>query len=89
MSGQHHLAGVIGATEENTAPYEYNPDLARQLLEEANYDPNNKITILGRGTRIPKQVEVYEAIQFYLQQVGMNVEINVVEVQTFLDSRNC
>jgi peptide/nickel transport system substrate-binding protein len=81
--------GVIGATEENTAPYEYNPGLARQLLEEASYDPNSQITILGRDGRIPKQVEVYEAVQFYLQQVGMNVEINVAEVQTFLDSRNC
>jgi peptide/nickel transport system substrate-binding protein len=81
--------GVIGATERNTAPYEYNPTLARQLLQEANYNPNNKITLLGRGTRIPKQVEVYEAIQGYLKAVGINVEINIIEVQTLLERRNC
>jgi ABC-type transport system substrate-binding protein len=81
--------GVIGATERNTAPYKYDPVLARQLLQEANYNPNNKITIMGRGTRIPKQVEVYEAIQGYLKTVGMNVDIKVIEVKAFIDHRNC
>ena len=71
--------GIIGATEENTTPYEYNPTLARQLLAEANYDPANKMTIMGRATRIPKNVEVYEAMQGYLEDVGMNVDILVAE----------
>jgi peptide/nickel transport system substrate-binding protein len=71
--------GITGATERNTAPYEYNPELSKQLLAEANYDPNNLIRITGRSTRIPKQVEVYEAIQGYLETVGMDVEINIVE----------
>jgi peptide/nickel transport system substrate-binding protein len=71
--------GITGATERNTAPYEYNPELSKQLLAEANYDPDNLIRITGRSTRIPKQVEVYEAIQGYLEEVGMNVEINIVE----------
>ena len=71
--------GIIGATERNTAPYEYDPTLARQLLEEANYDPENKITIMGRATRIPKNVEVYEAMQGYLSDVGFNVDILVAE----------
>ena len=67
--------GVIGASERNTAPYEYNPELSRQLLAEANYDPANTISIMGRATRIPKQVEVYEAIHSYLEEVGINAEI--------------
>ena len=71
--------GIIGATERNTAPYEYNPTLSRQLLAEANYDPDNKMTIMGRATRIPKNVEVYEAMQGYLSDVGMNVDILVAE----------
>jgi ABC-type transport system substrate-binding protein len=71
--------GVIGASARNTAPYEYNPDLSRQLLAEANYDPDNVIQMMGRATRIPKQVEIYEAVQAYLQDVGMNVEIQIVE----------
>jgi len=77
--GNIMFPGVLGATERNTAPFEYNPALSRQLLQEANYNPNNQITITGRATRIPKQVEVYEAIQGYLAAVGMNVKVNVVE----------
>jgi len=71
--------GVIGATVENTAPYEYNPAKAKQLLAEAGYDPKNVIKITGRATRIPKQVEIYEAIHAYAKAAGINMEINVVE----------
>jgi ABC-type transport system substrate-binding protein len=71
--------GVIGATEENTAPYEYNPEKARQLLQQAGYDPANEIDIFTRSTRIPKQVEVAEAYQAYMSQVGITADINVIE----------
>jgi peptide/nickel transport system substrate-binding protein len=81
--------GVIGATERNSAPYEYDPDLSRQLLEEANYDSNNLIRIQGRANRIPKQTEVYEAMQAYLQEVGMNVEISVLEPSVRSGLREC
>ena len=81
--------GVIGATEANTKPYEYNPAKAKQLLAEANYDPKNVIKLTGRASRIPKQLEVYEAVQSYLKQVGMNVEINVVEPSIRNGFRQC
>jgi ABC-type transport system substrate-binding protein len=81
--------GVIGATERNAAPYEYNPALSQQLLDEAGYDPSNVIKISGRASRIPKQPEVYEAMQAYLQQVGMNVEINVLEPSLRSALREC
>jgi ABC-type transport system substrate-binding protein len=71
--------GVIGATEDNTKPYQYDPVRAQQLLAEADYNPENVIRLTGRATRVPKQVEIYEAIQAYTQQVGLNVELNVVE----------
>lgn len=81
--------GVIGATAENTAPYEYDPQLARQLLKEADYNPDNVIKITGRSSRIPKQVEIYEAIQAYMQDAGMNVELNVVEPAIRTNISNC
>ena len=81
--------GVVGATERNTAPYEYNPDLSRQLLQEAQYDPKNVIKITGRAARIPKQVEVYEAMDSYLDEVGINAEINVVEPSVRDSLRDC
>jgi hypothetical protein len=58
-------------------------------LEEANYDPKNVIKISGRAARIPKLVEVYEAMHGYLETVGMNVEINVVEPSVRNDLRRC
>ncbi len=81
--------GIIGATERNTAPYEYNPDLSRQLLQEANYDPKNEISIMGRASRIPKNVEVYESVQAYLQDVGMNVTIELVEASIRSERTQC
>ena len=81
--------GVIGASERNTAPYEYNPELSRQLLAEANYNPENVIAIMGRATRIPKQVEVYEAMQAYMADVGMNVEIELVEASVRTERTSC
>jgi hypothetical protein len=58
-------------------------------LQEAQYDPKNVIKITGRATRIPKQVEVYEAMDSYLDGVGINAEINVVEASVRDDLRQC
>ena len=60
--------GIIGATEANTAPYEYNPELSRQLLQDANYNPENKITLISRGVRVAKQTEISEAVHAYLNE---------------------
>ena len=81
--------GVIGATERNTAPYEYDPEKAKQLLAEANYDPNNVIRVGGRSARIPKQVELYESIHGFLTEVGINAEITVLEPSVRNELRNC
>lgn len=81
--------GIIGATERNTAPYKYDPTLARQLLKEADYNFDNKITIMGRSARIPKNVEVYEAMQGYLSDVGMNVDILVAESSVRRSMNRC
>jgi peptide/nickel transport system substrate-binding protein len=82
-------AGVIGATERNIAPYEYNPSLAKQLLEEANYDFDTEIKMVTRGSRIPKQVEVVEAMHGYLDEVGVNVDLQVVESSVRQEYRGC
>ena len=53
--------------------YEYNPELAKQLLEEAGYDFNHTFRILyyysDQGT-----IDFMEAIAYYLGEVGMKVE---------------
>jgi ABC-type transport system substrate-binding protein len=81
--------GIVGATERNTAPYEYNPDLSRQLLEEAGYNPQNKITISSRAARVVKQVEVSEALQSYWADVGINAEIQIIEPSIRSERTQC
>jgi peptide/nickel transport system substrate-binding protein len=81
--------GVIGATRENTAPFTYDPVLSRRLLNEAGYDFDNVFSLISRGARIPKQVEVLEAVQAYLRDVGVKVELTIVDLQRWLDLRNC
>ena len=71
--------GIIGATESNTAPYEYNPELSRQLLAEADYNPDNTITLISRGVRVAKQTEISEAVHGYLNEVGISFEFQIVE----------
>ncbi|MBM3942723.1 MAG: hypothetical protein FJ316_07365 [SAR202 cluster bacterium] len=87
--GNFAWPGVTGATQSNTAPYEYNPTLSKQLLQEAGYDPKNKIRIMGRANRIPKLPEVYEAMQAYLKNVGITAEIGVVEPAQWRKLREC
>jgi ABC-type transport system substrate-binding protein len=81
--------GVVGAREENTAPYTYDPEVSRQLLQEADYDPNTTFTFAGRSDRFPKQSEVRESIQAYLKDVGINVDIQTVESSRNRELRNC
>ena len=59
-------------------PYEYNPDLARQLLEDAGY-ADGFTTSLDAGLIgiWPASKEVAEVIAAQLGEVGVNVELNV------------
>ena len=66
--------GTVGITPENSAPYAYDPDRARQLLKDAGYDPENKIIIHTRSNKVVKDVEYAEAVVTYWTEVGINCE---------------
>ena len=72
-------SGSAGLTPENTAPYPYDPEKARQLLAEANYDPSNKIIIYSRSGNCCRDLEFQEAVIQYWQEVGVNTEFQLVE----------
>jgi peptide/nickel transport system substrate-binding protein len=71
--------GTLGITPENSAPYEYNPDLSRRLLQEAGYDPAKEIIIHTREGRVYRDVELWEAVTNYWRELGVNASVQVLE----------
>jgi len=61
-------------------PYDYNPDLARRLIKEAFPDGyKEKIVIWSTNGRYAKDRAVSEAVQGYLNEVGLQTEFRVWE----------
>jgi peptide/nickel transport system substrate-binding protein len=77
------------AYNEELEPYPYDPDKARALLEEAGYDGETLtfyVTEGGSGMLDP--ITMGTAIQADLEAVGMDVEIETYEWNTFLGEVN-
>jgi peptide/nickel transport system substrate-binding protein len=94
--GNSGAPGVLGITEENIKPYEFNPQLARQLLERIGYIcglPNSRqdceaeISITSRTARIEKNQELVESMVSFMKDVGINTKANFVEtsIRTAMD----
>lgn len=71
---------IPGATDkaEGLNKYEYNPEKAKELLAEANWDPNTVIKTVYYYTD-QATVDLMAAIQAYLAQVGIKMEFQLVE----------
>lgn len=73
------LAHVINSgvpndyAEYNGKAYEYNPEKAKQLLEEANYDFDHTFRILYYYSD-QTSIDFMQTIAYYLGEVGMKVE---------------
>jgi peptide/nickel transport system substrate-binding protein len=64
-------------------PWPYDPEKAAALLEEAKADGvpvDTTIQLIGRSNLFPNVVEVVEAMQQMLQDVGFTVEVQMLEV---------
>lgn len=73
---------LTGSRPDIQVPHEYNPDLARQLLDEADFFnkwPDFKFTIMTRDGRFPRDVEMFEAMVGMWNEVGFDAGVSVVE----------
>ncbi len=64
--------------------YPYNPDMAKQLLKEAGYPKGFSMTIYQ--TPDLANLDICQAVQAYLMDIGINARIVQLEWSTFLDA---
>jgi len=68
--------------------YPYDPERAKQLLEEARADGvpvDDEVRLLGRIGIYPNATEAAEAMMAMLEAVGFNIHLEMVEVGTWVD----
>ncbi len=86
--GNISVRGTLGITPRNYAPYGYNPARSRQLLQQAGYDPQNKIKIYVEANRVYRDVEFLEAVSKFWTDVGVSNELVILEPSKHADMRN-
>jgi ABC-type transport system substrate-binding protein len=64
--------------------YEYNPEKAKELLKQANWDFNQVVKIGSPQGRYLFDKEVAEAIQAQFQAIGVKTELRVADWPTFI-----
>jgi len=67
-------------------PYEYDPQKARRLLEEAGFPFDKKLVLLHPTGRYLQDKQVAEAIQAYLSKIGVQVELKTMDWPSFVAS---
>ena len=88
VAGQFMPPSIFGFTEE-VDWYEYNPEMAQQILEEEGVLPDFQTTITYRDVvrgYLPNPGVVAQDFQAQLADIGVDVEIVVMESGAFLDA---
>ncbi|KIL40347.1 hypothetical protein SD70_13960 [Gordoniibacillus kamchatkensis] len=62
----------------NAKTYDYNPDKAKQMLKEANFDFNQTIKLQYYYTD-QQTVDLIDTIKYYWEQVGVKVETSLMK----------
>ncbi|GAK01406.1 glutathione ABC transporter substrate-binding protein [Geomicrobium sp. JCM 19055] len=70
---------------EDTQGIEYDPEGAKELLAEAGYEDGFSASILTNDAN-PTRIHIAEVAQDYLQEVGVDLSIEMMEWGAFLDA---
>lgn len=89
LGGGKVPSGIIVDTamgfDPNLAPYEFNADKAKELLEASNY--NGEPIVLSSNTNTLKAEEILLAVSDMVNAIGFNTTVEVVEGATLKDMR--
>ncbi len=86
-AGQIATSSVVGYNPALT-PTPYDPEKATALVAEAKADGvpvDLELTILGRNGIYPNAVEAMEIVQVWLQAIGLNVTVTMMDVKPWID----
>ncbi|MDQ3397465.1 MAG: ABC transporter substrate-binding protein, partial [Deinococcota bacterium] len=78
--------GVFGYTP--VGSYEYNPERARELLAEAGFENGFSTTLYSPSGRYLQDIQISEAIQSQLAEVGIDAAIETLEWSAYLALTN-
>jgi peptide/nickel transport system substrate-binding protein len=76
---------IIWGYDNKLKPYPYDPQKAKQLLTEAGYPNGLSIVMNGPSGRYLRDKEVCQAIAGQLQDVGIRVDLQILEWGTFIE----
>ena len=74
--------GVFGYTP--VGVYEYNPERAKELLAEAGFPNGLELTLHSPTGRYMQDIQIAEAVQSYLADVGIKATIQTLEWASYL-----
>ena len=74
--------GIFGYTP--VGSYEYDPERARELLAEAGYEDGFSTTLYSPTGRYNQDIQISEAVQSQLAEVGIDAEIETLEWSAYL-----
>lgn len=69
-------------------PYPYDPDKAKQLLQQAGWKPDTQVTLYSTDGRYLKDKEMTQAIAGMLTKVGMKAQAQTLEYSVFSDKNS-
>ena len=78
------VPAIFGYTE--VGPYEYNPERAMELLEEAGFGDGFEIELYHPTGRYPQDDTVAEAVQAMLAEVGVSANLTTYDWGTYLET---
>ncbi len=78
--------GNTGANEDLYGESQYDPDRARELLDEAGYGDGVEITFSSPSGRYLKDRETAELIQAMLGEVGITVDLDIREWSSYVET---